>query len=87
MKIKPIKAMLIFMVILAAIILIGSYSGGQATYTIRTVTVQPGDTLWELGEQYAPKANREEWIHNVCEINNTDACLQVGQTIRVEVER
>ena len=79
---KSTKPILIAAVIIAALILIGARVD-KPTYTVRTVTVEPGDTLWELGEKYAPKANREEWMYEVCRMNGIDANLQIWQEIKV----
>ena len=84
---KATKLILIAAVIIAAIILIGSYAkGGQAAYIEREIRVESGDTLWELGGRYAPLANREEWIHKVCELNGIDASLDVGQALIIYEE-
>ena len=56
----------------------------EAYYT--AVTVQPGDTLWSIAEEYAPEyADLSDYVRTLKEINHIrqDRLLQSGQTLVV----
>lgn len=45
------------------------------------VVVRPGQTLWGLGAEYAPQANRARWVFEVEQLNHLHGDLQAGQTL------
>lgn len=57
-------------------------SGGEARAT--TVTVEPGDTLWDIAEQVHPDIDPRRTVHELVEINQlSDSGLKPGQQLRV----
>lgn len=56
-------------------------------YTVVSVTVQPGDTLWSIGREYKPEGkDLREYVYEIADNNGIDDCnLYAGQTIYVPV--
>ncbi len=74
--------------IVFSIFLIGSFFGffdassmDERTYAI--VTVQHGDTLWDLAKQYGPKdEDCRQIVYRICKLNDlTPETLWVGEEI------
>jgi hypothetical protein len=69
-------------------------NGGGAVATSNTapvplhiVTVQAGETLWSLAEEFAPSADPRDFITNVMAINGDAASmLQAGSQLAIPVE-
>lgn len=46
------------------------------------ITIESGQTLWDLAEQVAPDANPQEWMQDVVNLNGlTSTDLKPGQRI------
>jgi hypothetical protein len=46
------------------------------------ITVESGQTLWDLAEQVAPRSNPQDWMQDVVNLNGlTSTDLQPGQRI------
>lgn len=66
-------------------------NGGQASagnesahVTFETVTVQPGETLWQLAQEEAPNSDPRDFVQDVVSLNNLDgAGLQAGQQLAI----
>lgn len=56
-------------------------------YTVVSVTVQPGDTLWTIGREYKPAGkDLREFVYEIADNNGIDDCnIYCGQTIYVPV--
>lgn len=87
-----------FTVFMAAVILtvctliglaLGVYNASGTTYhSYETITIQSGDTLWSIAEEYAP-ANQDirDYIYEICDKNDITASdLVQGQDILIPVE-
>lgn len=49
-----------------------------------TYIVQPGDTIWDIAEQYCPSdMDIREWIYEVREINRIDCLIRPGQELQI----
>jgi len=47
----------------------GSVAGDATPVELEYITVQQGESLWELAGQYAPNADPRDWIAEVVMIN------------------
>lgn len=48
------------------------------------ITVESGQTLWDLAEQVAPGSNPQDWMQDVVNLNGlTSTDLQPGQRIAI----
>lgn len=60
----------------------GSFAGGAPGATLEFVTVQSGDSLWELADKYAPSQDPRDWIARVVMVNALETVeLTPGQQI------
>jgi len=70
---------------------LGMLNGGQAaagdthaTTTFQTVTVQPGESLWQVAEDQAPNADPRDFVQDVVTLNNLDgSAVQAGQQLSI----
>ncbi|WP_144764050.1 LysM peptidoglycan-binding domain-containing protein [Curtobacterium sp. 9128] len=66
-------------------------NGGQASagntaadVHFQTVTIQPGETLWQLAEQTAPNADPRDFVADVVSLNALDGSgVQAGEQIAI----
>ncbi len=87
------RAVLTFLVvvvlaIVAAVIGVGATGAAAGTQSgassFQYVTVQPGESLWQLAESVAPKADPRDVIADIQNLNNlSSAQLQPGQRIAI----
>ena len=74
----------VFSIIFIAIILIKD----EKIELYEHVTIEQGDTLWTLAEQYRGKMDKHDWIHTVKKQNElTSESVASGQTLIVPVEK
>jgi hypothetical protein len=60
----------------------GSVAGDAGTAELEYITVQQGESLWELAGEYAPKTDPRDWIAEVVRINALQSIdLTPGQQI------
>jgi hypothetical protein len=60
----------------------GSFAGSDLGATLEVVTVQSGDSLWELADKYAPSQDPRDWIARVVIVNALETVeLTPGQQI------
>ena len=60
----------------------GSFAGSDPGATLEVVTVQSGDSLWELADKYAPSQDPRDWIARVVMVNALETVeLTPGQQI------
>ena len=62
----------------------GSHSG---TATFQYVTVEPGESLWQVAEGVAPKADPREVIADILSLNNlSSGDVQAGQRLAIPAQ-
>lgn len=72
---------------IVALVLALALSGGEATATsgdveLPVVTVEAGQTLWQLAESIAPEANPADLVADIITMNGLDsAAVMPGQTL------
>ncbi len=72
-----------------AIALVLGLSAGGATATssstpLSTVTVQPGQTLWQLATKIAPQSDPRDVINDIMSVNRlATAALQPGEKLEI----
>lgn len=60
----------------------GSTSGAPTTF--QTVTIEPGESLWQVAEDQAPNTDPREFVQDVVTLNNLDgSAVQAGQQIAI----
>jgi hypothetical protein len=60
----------------------GSVAGDAGPVELEYITVQQGESLWELAGEYAPNADPRDWIAEVVMINALETIdLTPGQQI------
>ena len=75
---------LVFSIVFIALILIKD----NKIELYEQVTIEQGDTLWALAEQYRGKMDKHDWIHTVKKQNElTTEAVVSGQTLIVPVEK
>lgn len=79
---------------LLIVVALGVLNGGQASAgdataggtrtQFETVTIQPGETLWQLAEQTAPNSDPRDFVQDVVSLNALDgSALQAGEEIAI----
>ncbi len=71
-------------------LLIGSFNAsGSTKHSYETITVQSGDTLWTIAEQYKPDSQDiRDYIYEVCDRNDIKAGdLVQGMDIEIPVQK
>lgn len=76
---------------LLLVVALGVLNGGQASagnaaadVHFDTVTIQPGETLWQLAEETAPNADPRDFVQDVISLNALDGSgLQAGEQISI----
>ena len=55
---------------------------------VRTVVVQPGETLWDIAARADPSGNVGDMVHRIADLNALPSAgdLQIGQRIAVPIE-
>ena len=86
MKQKTKRAIFYLVVVLvlifASLTIATRTSGNDLTYA--TYTVQPGDTIWDIAEEYCPKGmDIREYIYKVREINDSNCVIHPGQEMKI----
>jgi hypothetical protein len=77
---------------LVAVALVLALNGGSATATdssapLTYISVEPGQTLWQLAEQLAPGVDPREVIADIVSLNDLSTqSLQVGQSLAIPVQ-
>lgn len=63
-------------------------SGAQSEQPmVRTITVQPGDTLWGIAKDVAPGEDPREVIAEIERLNSVGTVLQAGDELVVPADR
>lgn len=79
---------------LLVVVALFALNGGQASAgntaghsDFQTVTIQPGETLWQLAEQTAPNADPRDFVQDVISLNALDGSgLQAGEQIAIPTQ-
>ncbi|WP_159573104.1 LysM peptidoglycan-binding domain-containing protein [Curtobacterium sp. 18060] len=62
----------------------GDAAAGGARTQFDTVTIQPGETLWQLAEDTAPNADPRDFVQDVISLNALEGSgLQAGEQIAI----
>jgi hypothetical protein len=65
----------------------GQASAGDATHAavhFQHVTVEPGESLWQVAQQEAPKADPRQFVEDVVSLNNLpSSAVQAGQRLAI----
>lgn len=84
---KPSRLVRAALVVLVAVgfsisSITGSVAGSGGPVQLQYVTVQQGDSLWELAALHAPKSDPRDWIAEVILLNALESAdLTPGQQI------
>ncbi|PCN48310.1 hypothetical protein Csp2054_07785 [Curtobacterium sp. 'Ferrero'] len=83
-----LAALPILLVVAIAVLNGGGAAAGDAAGTgstrFETVTIQPGETLWQLAEETAPDSDPRDFVADVVNLNALDgSALQAGETISI----
>jgi hypothetical protein len=81
-----LAAIPVLVVVALAVLNGGQASAGdqQAHVHFQTVTVQPGETLWQLAGEEAPNADPRDFVQDVIDLNALGGSdLQAGQQIAI----
>ncbi|MFJ4294491.1 hypothetical protein [Curtobacterium sp. NPDC089689] len=83
-----LAALPILLIVALAVLNGGRASAGDASGSgsahFDTVTIQPGETLWQLAEETAPNADPRDFVQDVVTLNALDgAGLQAGEKIAI----
>ncbi|WP_439690493.1 hypothetical protein ACRQ4C_06170 [Curtobacterium sp. SP.BCp] len=83
-----LAALPILLIVALAVLNGGRASAGDASGSgsahFETVTIQPGETLWQLAEETAPNADPRDFVQDVVTLNALDgAGLQAGEKIAI----
>lgn len=82
----------VLIALLIALVVSAAFSAGRASVqaateaapALPTVTVQPGETLWEIAERVAPQADRRETVARLARLNDLPGGrLRAGQRLVV----
>jgi len=82
-------ALPVFVVVALSVLNGGQASAGDssragAPMQFETVTVEPGETLWQLAEETAPQADPRDFVQDVVSLNALDSsALQAGEQIAI----
>jgi len=55
----------------------------SGTEQLEQITVQPGQTLWDLAEEYAPTADPRDFIADIMSVNELGVSLVAGDTLAI----
>lgn len=82
---KLLKKLMIVLIIGLAVYGIGiRINETSKDYIKEEYTVQNGDTLWSIAEEYADEnTSLQEYIYKIKKVNNITSNLEVGQTIKI----
>ncbi|MGN8049970.1 LysM peptidoglycan-binding domain-containing protein [Curtobacterium sp. 22159] len=81
-----LAALPLLVVVALAVLNGGQASAGnaQSHAHFETVTIQPGETLWQLAEETAPSADPRDFVQDVITLNALDGSgLQAGEKIAI----
>lgn len=67
--------------------ILGMYDAASLTKVeYKTVSIETGDTLWEIAAEHMPETEIRRAVHKLCMVNEIDAGqIHPGQTIKVPI--
>lgn len=84
-----LAALPVFLVVALSVLNGGQASAGDSSRAgvpvhFETVTVEPGETLWQLAEETAPQADPRDFVQDVVSLNALEgSTLQAGEQIAI----
>ena len=84
-----VTVLALLVAVAAAVLLTGGASalagtGGSAAPAAERVTVQPGETLWQIAERTAPGTDPRETIQRILDVNGLQTAeVQAGTALRL----
>ncbi|TBN58479.1 hypothetical protein EYE40_01240 [Glaciihabitans arcticus] len=64
----------------------GAMAGNGAGVALEQVTIEPGQTLWGLAEQYAPHSDPRDFVADVVNLNGIVDVLEAGQVVDIPAQ-
>ncbi len=75
---------MLLIIILTCTFLAGTVNGTDTSENYITVTVEYGDTLWDIAREYNPEGDIRQYIHRIEKFNNiTDSTIYAGEILRL----
>jgi uncharacterized membrane protein len=72
---------IVMVVLLITVLFIGTSYGYKPTENIQH-SVQPGDTLWNIAQQYNPNGDVRKTVYEIKKLNNlTTSDIYAGETL------
>jgi predicted Zn-dependent protease len=85
--VRAFAGLLLALLVTLAILLLGrpAQAGTEARpVAVRTVLVQPGETLWDIAARVAPEVDRRDTVLRIVELNALpSSSVQAGQELAV----
>jgi hypothetical protein len=84
-----LAALPILIIVALAVLNGGQASAGntQSHAHFETVTIEPGETLWQLAQEQAPNADPRDFIQDVVDLNALEgSSLQAGERIAIPAQ-
>jgi nucleoid-associated protein YgaU len=77
---------IVMTVLLSCIFLAATVNGADTNKAFTSVTVEKGDTLWDLAKEYSEGGDIRNYIHEIQKVNNlTDGDIFAGDVIKMPV--
>jgi LysM repeat protein len=65
----------------------GAAASNERGSSLTYVTVQPGETLWQLAGEIAPSADPRDVISDIVRVNNLpDSTIQAGEQLAIPAQ-
>jgi len=61
----------------------GAIAGNGPSIPLEQVTIEPGQTLWGLAEEYAPDSDPRDFVADVVNLNGIVDVLEAGQVVDI----
>lgn len=75
---------MLFTIIISCTLLISTVNGADSGPSYISVTIDKGDTLWDLAKEYKKDGDIRRYIHKVQVLNNlSDSNLIEGEVIKM----
>ena len=73
-------------VLLSCMFLAATVNGADTNKTFTNVTIEKGDTLWDLAKEYSDGGDIRNYIHEIQKVNNlTNGDIFAGDVIKMPV--